>query len=180
MAKEINLLQEQLQESERTILLKKYLGILSPIVLVVFSVLVIGVFVFSIMQSVKAKEMETKIKNTESNIQSLSESESYLRGIKIKLTSVNKIIKEQIDYAKIVSEIQETTPPDINFTNLSLTGDKLVEISYKAPNSDVLKNLVNGILDETSGGRYFENVKLKNLVYSRDGYYLLTLNFHVK
>ncbi|MBI3384984.1 hypothetical protein HY030_02205 [Candidatus Gottesmanbacteria bacterium] len=180
MPKEINLLKEVVTETPSQQKIKRYVTIFSPLVLLVFGVIVAAVYIYSLIQTAKATEVNRKLKETENLIQSLSEVESYQRGTKLKLATVKNIIKEQVDYAEVIKHLQEIAPPEINYTSLSVSGEKFVEVSYKAANSDLLKSLVNSLLDPKIGGRYFDQVKLKNLLYSRDGSYLVSLTFHLK
>ncbi len=180
MAKEINLLQEVIIETPSQQKIKRYVTILSPLVLLIFGVIVAAVYFYSLIQTAKAAETSRKLKETESLIQSLSEVESYQRGNKLKLATVKKIIGEQVDYAQVIRYLQEIAPPEINYTSLSISGEKYIEVSYKAANSDLLKSLINSLLDPKIGGRYFDQVTLKNLLYSRDGSYLVSLTFYLK
>lgn len=180
MDKEINLLQEIVTETEEQKKNKRYITVFSPLILLIFGIIVAIVYVYSLVQISKANEINRKLKDTENLIQSLSEAESYQRGIKLKLATVKKIVSEQIDYSEVIKHLQEISPPEINYTSLSVSGEKYVEISYKAANSDLLKALINNLLDAKIGGKYFDFVKLKNLLYSRDGSYLISLIFHIK
>ena len=180
MAKELNLLQDVITETEAQKKAKHYITIFSPLVLLVFGVIVAFVYIYSLAQVAKAAEINRKLKETEGLIQSLSEVESYQRGIKLKLATVKKIISEQVDYALLIKHLQEIAPPEINYTSLAVSGDKIVEVSYKAANSDLLKSLINSLLDDKIGGKYFDQVRLKNLLFSRDGTYLISLIFHIK
>ncbi len=180
MDKEINLLKDIVTETEEQKKNKQYITIFSPLVLLIFGVIVAIIYVYSLMQTAKAAEINRKLKETENLIQSLSAVESYQRGIKLKLATVKKIVSEQIDYSEVIKHLQEISPPEINYTSLSVSGEKNVEVSYKAANSDLLKTLINSLIDPKMGGKYFDSVKLKNLLYSRDGSYLVSLVFHIK
>lgn len=178
--KEINLILEQFAETEKEKKLKKILNILTPLVILVFSVAVVSIYSFSLLQSARLSDVNKKINNTKTQIQEMSETESYLRGTKIKLEAVKKILNQQVDYAEVVGQLQEVTPPELNFTNLLISGDKSVEVSFRAANSDLTASLLNNLLDFEIGGKYFDKVKLKSLSYSREGNYLFTLQFRIR
>lgn len=180
MLKEINLLVEQFEETEAEKKLKRTLNIISPIVLLIFGVIVIGVFTFSLIQSAQASDLNKKIINAQNSIQQHSEAESFLRGSKIKLSAVEKVFQQQVDYSKVIANLQEITPQELTLTNLSLGGDKSVEVSYRAANSDLITTLLNNLLDPQTGGKYFHQVKLKNLVFSKEGNFLISLYFFIK
>lgn len=180
MSKEINLLPSREQESLKNKKIKLFLTFGSPALLVIFVILVIATYSYALIQKAASNDIAQKITSAESTIQTLSNIESYQRGSKIKLAAIKNILKNQIDYSEIVQRIQDITPVNASFTSLSVRGDREVTISYKAENSDVVQELVNNLLDQNRGGQYFENVQLKNLVYSREGQFNFTLLFRIK
>jgi hypothetical protein len=180
MAKEINLLNEQSEESGAEKKLKQRINILSPIILLIYAVLVIGIFSYSLLQTAQASDLKKKIKNTENSIQQMSETESFLRGSKIKLAAVNTVLAQNVDYAQTIARLKEITPEELNLTAMILGGDRSVEVSYRVLNSDLVAGLINNLLNPQIGGKYFEKVKLKNLAFSKDGFYIISLTFAAK
>lgn len=180
VTKEINLLQIYLQESESERKVKKLIKILSPIVLLVFVLIVIGVYSFSVIQSAQANSLNSKISNVLNTIQSQSQTESYYQGIKLKLNLVKEIFSDQIDYAEVTEQLQKISPPDITFSNLTISSDKKIDVTYKAQNSDIVKELINSLLDPNMGGKYYDQIMLKSLVYNREGWYIIALSFQLK
>ncbi|MBI3980715.1 hypothetical protein HY345_01835 [Candidatus Microgenomates bacterium] len=180
MSKEINLLPSRELESAKTKKVKTILTFGSPALLVIFILLVIASYSYALVQTAASKDVANKITSAEGTIQSLSDVESYQRGSKIKLGAIKKILGDQIDYSQIVARIEEITPVNASFTNLAVRGDKDISISYNADNSDTVQELVNNLLDANKGGLYFENIQLKNLVYSRESGFLFTLMFRIR
>ncbi len=180
MTKEINLLQIYLQESESERKVKSIIKILSPIILFIFIIIVIGVYSFSVIQSAQANDLNDKISNTLKTIQSQSQAESYHQGIKLKLSLVKNIFSDQIDYAEVTEQLQKISPPEITFNNLTISSDKKIEVTYKAPNSDIVKDLINSLLDPDMGGKYYDQIMLKSLIYNREGWYVIALSFQLK
>ena len=179
MIKEINLLKESNTEPKNITRLRVYIKILTPIALVIFIVFVVVVYGFALVQKSKAEEMAFKIKNTKTSIEEKSDIESYYRGSKIKLQSVSKILNEQIDYAKIIGYLNKIQPENIELTALTMANNGNINVSYRAENSDILATLINLLLDENTGSKYFEQIKIKTLFYGKDGYQV-NLNFFIK
>lgn len=180
MSKEINLLPSHEQESAKTKKIKTILTFGSPALLVIFILLVIASYSYALVQTAASKDVANKITNAEGTIQSLSNVESYQRGSKIKLGAIKKILNNQIDYSQIIARIEEITPANASFTSLNIRSDKDISISYKAHNSDTVQELFNNLLDANKGGLYFENVMLKNLVYSQGNDFIFSLTFRIR
>lgn len=179
MIKEINLLKESNTEPKNILRLRVYIKILTPIVLIIFIVFVVAVYGFALVQKSKAEDIAVKIKNTKTAIEEKSDIESYYRGSKIKLQSVSKILNEQIDYAKIIGYLNKIQPENIELTSLTMANNGNINVSYRAENSDILAKLINLLLDENTGSKYFEQIMIKTLFYGKDGYQV-NLNFFIK
>lgn len=177
MKKDINLLPQIKQESEKEKKIKKLLTVGSPIILVVYLVLLVIVFIYWNIQVGAANDISNKINSTQQAISGQSETESLYRGIKTKANGVSQILGKHLNYAQIIAHIEQVSPPDISLTNMSIRDDGAIEISLQAPNSTVLASFINTLLDNNSGGKYFNHVKLTSLVFSHDGTYLFTLSF---
>lgn len=177
MKKDINLLPQIKQESEREKKVKKLLTVGFPIILVVYLLLLIIVFVYWNIQVSTSNDTSSRINSTEKAISDQRETESLYRGIKTKVSGVSQVLGKHLNYAQIISHIEQIAPADISLTNMAIKDDGTIEISLQAPNSTVLTAFINTLLDNNTGGKYFNHVKLTSLVFSHDGTYLFSLSF---
>lgn len=179
MVKEINLLKESNTESKTITQARFYIKIVTPAALLIFIIVVIAVYGYALAQKAKAEDVANRLLNTRNAIESKSDVESYQAGAKIKLETVKKILNDQIDYAKIIGNLNEIQPGEIELTTLSMTNDRSINVSYKAANSDMLSQLINLLIDPNVGSKYFENQKIKSLFYGKDGF-TVNLNFTIR
>lgn len=180
MSDEINLLKEVNKESEKEIKYKKYAGFLSPIILVIFVIVVVVIFAIDINRRQLNSDLENKIKISNDQIQSLSEIESYQKGAKIKIQTISQIISQQIDYDRIIKEINEIQPPEIELLSMSLANTGLISVSYKIANSDMFSQLISRLTDPKIGQKYFEAPVLKGVFFNKESNYTANLNFYIK
>lgn len=179
MKKEINLLPQLVEESEREKKLKKILSIGSPIALVLYGILLVIIYIYWNIQVTGATEIKDKISNTQNTITTQKETESMYRGVKAKLGGVSIILNGHLNYATVLSHIEQIIPGEISLTSLNIKEDGTIEISLQSPNSALLTTFINSLLDQNVGGKYFSHASLTSLVLSKDGSYLFSLNFHL-
>lgn len=179
MKKDINLLPQLKEESDKEKKIKKYLTVGSPIILVLYGLLLVVVYIYWNIQISAANDINNKINGAEKSISEQKEVESLYRGTKTKISGVSQLLGQHLNYAQIITYIEQIAPADISLTNLTIKDDGTIEISLQTPNSSVLSSFINALLDVNSGGRYFSHAKLTSLVFSADGTYLFSLSFQL-
>ncbi|MCL5675803.1 MAG: hypothetical protein M1120_01610 [Patescibacteria group bacterium] len=176
----INLLPELEEESEQLKKFKRLLRIFTPVVLIVYGVILAGTLIYWNIQNVSASDVNAKISGVEKAISDQKETESLFRGSQSKLLGVSQILKEHVNYSQVIARIEDILPADMSLTSLAVKEDGTVDISLQAPNSAILTESINALLDQNRGGKYFEHARLTSLVLARDGSYLFSLNFHIR
>ncbi len=179
MKKEINLLPRLKEESEQERKLKRVLTAGSPVALAIYGVFLILIYIYWTIQVSSVNDLKTKIVKTEEAITSQKETESLYRGAKTKIAGISLILGTHINYASVLSHIEQIIPAEISLTSLDIKENGNVEISLQAPNSAVLTAFLNALLDQNAGGKYFSHASLTSLVLSRDGSYLFSLTFQL-
>ena len=177
MKKDINLLPQLKEESDKEKKIKKYLTVGSPIILVLYGLLLVVVYIYWNIQISAANDINNKISGAEKSISEQKEVESLYRGTKTKISGVSQLLGQHLNYAQIIAHIEQIAPADISLTSLVIKDDGTIEISLQASNSVILAAFINALLDNNSGGKYFSHAKLTSLVFSADGTYLFSLSF---
>ena len=168
----INLLKRNETRSLADIRLKKNVYIAS--VAGFFLLILISLLVFAVSLSVSKKSEDYAVIEYawEDKISSVSEIESLNLVLKQKLEAIKKV-SDPLDYEKVFTVLDSSTPTDLNIVSLDINSDGLMSIDGDASNSTALMSFLDGLVADM--GANLRSAVLTNLNLLKDGNYKFSL-----
>lgn len=180
MAVDINLLPKEEREKTSKTQLRKKVNVFSIAILVLILIVLAGVFSYWAFLKTKENSISKKIRESENQIQSLSQTESLFRILRTKGQSIAQIFSKQKNYGETLGNFSTFVPTGVYLTDFSVTEDGKLKTSGVAANSQEFSNLILTLIDKESGGKFYDQVAVDSLSGTREGGFKFTLSVHFK
>lgn len=151
----------------------------SLVLLVLYCLVILGVFSFWATSRRAAQEMEQEMATKKEKIADLKHIESLQVLLKHRLSSLRGLLSgEAPDYGKFLSYFRQFSPNEVALREISLSENGKAALSGEATNGVVLSSFLDNVSDESNP--LFSRVVLTSLVRREDGSYLFGLGLQVK
>ncbi len=132
-----------------------------------------------ILQSYNISQIQGKLSKIEDRVSGLKNRQASLVLLKDRLTSINKYWGQPSKQSNMYSLLDKIIPTQAVITALSVekTGD--ATISLVVSNSDILDNLISGLLLQDTDQSKINKISIENLNRGRDGTYRLSLKIKI-
>lgn len=169
MAIDINLLPEEEREKTAKERLKKRLNLTSVAVLIVTLLLLAGVFSYWGFLKRKETTVTDKIRDQESQLQSLTQVESFFRVFKAKSQAISQVFRTQKDFGETLSNFSQFVPNGVYLTDFLVGEDGNVKTSGVAANSQEFSNFILTLIDKEGGGKFYSQISVDSLSGAQEG-----------
>lgn len=172
--REINLITSKRAASNEEVRLRRIVYFSTTAVLIIFMLVLVGFYGFSIYTASQLTRTEQEIVQTRSQIASLSNAEVLYRLLKQKLTGLQKISATRFNYIALFEFFKSLAAEGILIESVEIEDTSAVTITVNTPNSAALEHYVQALLKEAS--TRFSQVELVSVEYEKDANYAISLN----
>lgn len=178
----INLLPEIKAEEERHLATKRFLELVSFGALALTTAVVVATFFYWAILGNELTLLNRKITETATQVNELSDVESLLRGLKLKLTSLGKILATEPAHASILEDVARLAGPAITLTDVVLKEGGEVILAGKTSAPAELGRLVSFFAQEEVflGGRKIKKATLAQASKDPAGFYKFSLKLNLE
>lgn len=179
MEREINLLRIKEKISAKEVRLKQFLQVGSGLLLVLYILVLGGVFSFWLIQQRESQIVGDKIKLAEGKIAGLKKIESLQVAIKGRLQTLASAFEdEELNYEDFLTQLEQLTPSGVVLADFELTKNGEITISGSADNSlslgEFLVNLTGSKEED------FKGIAVSSISRGQDGSYDFSLELLFK
>lgn len=172
-SREINLISRFPNLSPEVEKRRGQLARLTPLVLGIYVLILLGVFVLSFILEQQLNQVQAAITGKRAAITALSANEAKYMLLKQKATAIKSILDSRYPYASVYKYFKnlETKGGTIVSVSLNETGE--VSLNVIITNSETLNDYINSLLSDAE--QYFRRVELRSVGFQKDGTFQVQL-----
>lgn len=168
--KGINLLEKSALETKETRALERKITVYSVIILVSFFLLNLFIFVYSLNQQKKLKELTSLTQVKINEINSLKEREIKYHVLKEKLSFLRSIPRAKVNIPLIIEFFEQFENLGVYVDLLNISEEK-INFSAQANDANALSSVFSLLVSSEEGKRLFKTVILGSLSKGRGSQY---------
>ena len=158
--KDINLLPQDLKEQKKSEKIKKSLGNLSLLSLVVVGLITFASSAYLVRVKLTEATFKKDIVKTESEIKDLLLIEKEARRLESKINVVADVKESRSRYSLLLEALAKAVPGDVGITSLATFGASRVSVSGLSQSYLSLSRFITSALDPILGGKVFSSVDI--------------------
>lgn len=158
--RDINLLPQEVKSQRKKDKVKDSLGNLSLIILGIIGTLSLVSLAILFQAKLRLGSLKGEINRQQSKIKDLVIIETEARRLDVKIVALAKIIDRRKRFSLLLAAIGNSTPQEINITNLATFTDNKVSVSGQAAGYASLSRFITTLIEPTLGGKVFSAADL--------------------
>lgn len=176
----IDLLPQLSAEKTKLLQKKKFLEFSSVACLAGAIVFVLAVFGYLAILGNEAEVVNKKIAEAEVKVNRLADRESLLRGFKLKIEFLTKVLEKRPEFHLVLVDLYESLPAGVSFSEISLA-EKEIIVSGVALSSFELGDFIGRFKDvRVVAEKEVEKVTLTSAIKDKTGFYRFSVKIIFK
>lgn len=173
-AREINLIQTKTQQSPQELLIRSLARIWTPIVAVMYALVLVAVIFFNLQFSQQKSDLQSQILTQQNAIGSLTQIEGSISLLKQKLRVTSDILNNQFPFEDVVTWVSGYRSEQITVRSITVSEDGKLIVETSVADAYVVDSFIRGLLDTTAR---FKRLQLASLDRLEDGSFRVVLEF---